>query len=254
MNNLHYQEKGTGQILVLLPGFCESLSIWDAIVPAISKTCHVIAIDLPGFGGSSHITAPTSINQAARQIHQLVQSLNVEQYIVAGHSLGGYISFELARLYPDAVLGIGLIHSTAFTDDDDKIKSRKKVIEFVRNRGVEVFINSFVPQLFADKMSPNITAVINLAKNTPIQSLINYTLAMIEREDSTNTLSEWTKPLRFIAGEQDSIVTIDKSRAHLSHITADEYVEIPEVGHMGMIEAPSKIEKVLSDLVCTVSK
>ncbi len=254
MTRLHYQQQGAGETLVLLPGFCENLSIWDAIVPTLGKSCRVITIDLPGFGESSHLAAPTSINQAASHIHQFLRSLNIDQYIIAGHSLGGYISLELIKLYPDAISGIGLIHSTAFADDKEKTQTRKKIIDFVNKRGVEAFITPFVPQLFVDKKSPNIAAMINSAITTPIASLINYTIAMMERQDRINTLEKWEKPIVFVAGKKDALINIDQSRKHLLYITESQYMEITEIGHVGMIEAPNQVIKALSALLLATSK
>ena len=254
MNHLNYRSAGKGLPLVLLPGFCEDLSIWDAITPELSQQCNVITIDLPGFGGSAHLPTTTSLTSIAKQVNNFIQSLDIQEYIVAGHSLGGYISLELAKLYPKSILGIGLIHSTAFADDDEKIKSRNKTIDFVRKRGVETFIKSFVPQLFSNKKSLNIGRMMDMAKNTPIESLINYTIAMKMRQDYTSTLINWTKPVIFVAGQNDTLVPIEKSKAHRDFIPERDIIELPEIGHMGMLEAPLQITKALLSLVWITSK
>lgn len=254
MNELHYQSTGSGVVFVLLPGFCENLLVWEDIVPELSQECNVITIDLPGFGMSNHLSAPTSLTQIAKQVHGLTQSLDIQKYIVAGHSLGGYIALELARLYPESILGIGLIHSTAFADDDEKTKSRDKTIDFVRKRGVDAFIKSFVPQLFSDKKSLNIPRVIDMTKTISAESLINYTIAMKQRQDYTRTLKNWSKPIIFVAGQNDTLVSIEKSREHQDFISQKCLIELPEIGHMGMFEAPFEITKALSSLVWTLSK
>ena len=254
MDQLNYRSTGTGVPLVLLPGFCEDLSIWDAILPELSQQCNLITIDLPGIGGSDHLPAPTSVTRIAKQVHEFTQSLDIQEYIVAGHSLGGYISLELAKLYPESILGIGLIHSTAFADDNEKIKSRNKTIDFVRKRGVEAFIKSFVPQLFSNKESLNIEKVIDMAKQTPIESLVSYTVAMKNRQDYTTMLRNWAKPVMFVAGQNDTLIPIEKSRAHRDFIQEQNIIELPEIGHMGMYEAPLETIKALSALVWTISK
>ena len=251
---MNYKRQGSGVAVVLLHGFCENLTIWDNITPTLNKTCEVITLDLPGFGGSRHLSAPTTLSEVAEKAHEFLQSIGVSEYVVVGHSLGGYLALELARQYSDAILGIGLIHSTAFADDEEKVNSRKKTIEFVQKRGVELFINSFVPQLFANKKHSNITTVVELAKRTPERSLINYTKAMMIRGNYLLTLKNWTKPLLFIAGTNDSIVPIDKSRKHLQYMSEACFFELPNVGHMGMYESPDEVTGLVGKLVWTISK
>ena len=53
--NIHYENEGSGEVVVLLHGFLENLSMWDEIADELSKTCQVIRIDLPGFGRSDCI-------------------------------------------------------------------------------------------------------------------------------------------------------------------------------------------------------
>ncbi len=254
MKGLYHQEYGSGEVLVLLPGFCESISIWDKIVQGLGKTCRVICIDLPGIGKSAHLKAPISLSHTANQIHSFIRSLGIQRYTVAGHSLGGYLSLELIDQFPESIDGIGMIHSTAFADDEEKISVRKKTIDFVNKRGVELFIKSFVPQLFRDKKSPYITTVINSAKFTTQDSLVNYTIAMMNRKNHTLTLEKWNKRSLFVAGMEDSLVLLAQSRAHLEYISEEKYVELANIGHMGMLEEPVLIEKCLRDLVCTTSK
>ncbi len=254
MNTLYYQRQGAGTPVVLLHGFCETLAVWEAIIPELSKSNQVIALDLPGFGGSDHLQAPTSLKQVAIQVHSFLQSLHIKKYVIIGHSLGGYISLELAKLYPESILGIGMIHSTAFSDNLEKKNIRKKTIDFVRKNGVSAFIKSFVPQLFADKKSPYIKVLIDMAKKTPEKSLINYTIAMMERKDYGLILKNWVNPLIFIAGEKDEIVPIDRSRKHLQYVPENCFFELSEVGHLGMYEASQKVVNLLIKYVYTISK
>lgn len=237
--------------LVLLHGFCETSSIWKEIVNELSAFCEVIVIDLPGFGDSQHLSSSISIGQVAIQVHEFLESINVDEYFVAGHSLGGYISLELAKLYTTSVLGIGLINSTAYADDEEKIHTRKKTFKFVEKWGVETFINSFVPQLFADKKDKKIATVINIAKHTPLQTLINYTTAMMMRKNNVVILMNWNKPLFFFAGFLDALIPIEKSRNHLDFIDERHFIEDKLCSHMGMYEAPKTLITLLSKLVLT---
>lgn len=251
---MYYKKQGKGTAIVFLHGFCETSAIWDPITPLLSKSYQTITLDLPGFGRSRHLEAPTTLSQLAKEVHCFLQSHRVEQYIVIGHSLGGYISLELGETFAESILGIGMINSTAFADGQEKVKTRKKTIRFVEKRGVEAFVKLFVPQLFADKKAKDITTVINLAKSTPEQSVINYSQAMMNRKSYISTLQRWKKPFLFVFGRQDTLVTASKSREHLRYISRNSLVELSEAGHMGTYEAPDKIIKLLIKFVRTIPK
>jgi len=77
---VYYQKTGEGVSLVLLHGFCETSAIWKELINELSASCEVIVIDLPGFGGSQHLSAPTSISQVAEQVHEFLASINIEKY------------------------------------------------------------------------------------------------------------------------------------------------------------------------------
>jgi pimeloyl-ACP methyl ester carboxylesterase len=97
-NKLAHDQTGMGEPLVLLHGIGESVVGWQPVHDALSKEYDVIAIDLPGFGGSPSLppeVAPTAAALADAVERQLDQ-LGVGQFRVAGYSLGARVALELA--------------------------------------------------------------------------------------------------------------------------------------------------------------
>ena len=68
-----------------------------------------------------------------------------------GHSMGGYITLAFAEKYPELLNAFGLFHSTAYADDDAKKETRRKGIEFIKNKGVSAFLKNTTPNLFSEK-------------------------------------------------------------------------------------------------------
>ena len=93
--NLHYKKEGTGEALFLIHGFLENLSMWDEMAVELSKTNQVIRIDLPGFGKSDCIEDIHSMALFAECIKQLLKELNVDKFILIGHSMGGYAGYKV---------------------------------------------------------------------------------------------------------------------------------------------------------------
>src|SRR3954452_17443524 len=114
-----YVDKGEGDAIVLLHGFCGSSMYWDTVIPALSENYRVIAPDLPGHGESSSTLENYSIADIADIIKGLLDQLNIEKVTMFGHSLGGYITLAFAEKFSDQLNGFSLVHSTALPDSEE---------------------------------------------------------------------------------------------------------------------------------------
>ncbi len=99
---LHYVVGGTGDPLVLLPGWPETWWSFHKIMPALAEHHTVIAVDLRGMGASSKPADGYDKKTMARDIHALVKSLGYEKASVAGHDIGSAVAFSYAANFPQA--------------------------------------------------------------------------------------------------------------------------------------------------------
>jgi pimeloyl-ACP methyl ester carboxylesterase len=96
---LHVVRTGAGPPLVLLHGLGADLATWDPVVPLLAPRRDVIAIDLPGFGGSPPVRGePPTAAALARSVAAELDALGVHTAHLAGNSLGGWVALELVRL------------------------------------------------------------------------------------------------------------------------------------------------------------
>jgi len=96
---LNYHHSGKGEPLVLIHGIGSRLQVWDPVLPYLEPEREVIAIDLPGFGASPMPPhdLPPGIETLLAAVTDLLDELGLEQPHVAGNSLGGWLTFELAK-------------------------------------------------------------------------------------------------------------------------------------------------------------
>jgi pimeloyl-ACP methyl ester carboxylesterase len=96
--HLNYHREGSGPPLVLVHGIAATWQCWKPIIPALATKHDVIAPDLPGFGASLAfgIDQP-SVPHFAQSILDLLDSLGVDEFHVAGNSLGGAVAIELTK-------------------------------------------------------------------------------------------------------------------------------------------------------------
>lgn len=250
MSSIYSEVRGEGNPVILIHGFCETSAIWKPLLNKLAFSHQVITLDLPGFGKSPLPSTPFTIADIAEEVHKWMKEKNLLGSVIIGHSLGGYVSLALAEKYPESIKGFGLVHSTAFADDDEKKHSRNKTIEFVRKRGVKVFADSFVSQLFyiknRERLADAITKVTIDAGNTNEETLVSYMEAMRDRPDRANVLKSFDKPILFIAGDQDTSVPFEKSEVQFEFMQQPYLTVLKEVGHMGMYEATSECFESIS--------
>ncbi|MEX0883212.1 MAG: alpha/beta hydrolase [Cyclobacteriaceae bacterium] len=238
MTELKYNDIGKGKAVVLVHGFCETKEIWKVMANSLSKNYRVICPDLPGFGESPLPNKHFDLKEIATMLEIGLSKLEVSSPMVIGHSLGGYICLEMAANMGSGLAGLGLFHSSAFADEEEKKAVRNKTIEFVEKNGVEPFIRSFIPPLFAENnrlpCSDKIERLIMSGLKVKKSSLIAYTQAMRDREDNLETLKNFKGRKLLICGEKDPAVPLDVSRKHKEAVNV--FHEIADCGHMGMFE------------------
>ncbi|MBX2926338.1 MAG: alpha/beta hydrolase [Saprospiraceae bacterium] len=246
-----YDVQGRGPAVVLLHGFCEDSSVWDDFkTDLIEEHYRVICIDLPGFGQSEALPHPT-IEAYADAVHAVVESLDLQQIILIGHSMGGYTALAFAEKHPSLLLGLGMFHSSPYADSAEKKEARRRSIQFVEEQGHVIFVKQLLPVLFSENFARSnsyaVDRLVHAASSYPAAGIIGGLEAMIQRPDRTSILSEAAYPVLFIIGEEDRAIPAEQSLSQ-THLPAVASVHVLEkVGHMGMIEAQKKTQRIVRE-------
>jgi pimeloyl-ACP methyl ester carboxylesterase len=95
--------------LVLLHGYGEHLLTWRSVFDPLSSRYQVVALDLPGFGGSGKPDTAYTLPAMAERVRQFIATWTTPPVILVGHSMGGAIAAEVALAAPDLVQGLILI-------------------------------------------------------------------------------------------------------------------------------------------------
>jgi pimeloyl-[acyl-carrier protein] methyl ester esterase len=108
---LNYEIHGNGHDLVLLHGWSLNLRVWDELKDALSARVRVIAIDLPGHGGSDWDARASTPAAQAWRVHETLAPLT-ERYALLGWSLGGQFALDLAAAMPAGIERLVLVSTT----------------------------------------------------------------------------------------------------------------------------------------------
>lgn len=248
--HIAYTKTGKGHPLMLIHGFPENHGLWQRIVPALSEQFTMLLPDIPGSGESKPGYGETTMEQLADAMKLIAEAEGLSQWVMAGHSMGGYISLAFAEKYPSMIKGLSLIHSTATADDEEKKKKRQKSIDIIKKGGKETFIKEMTPALFAEKFRQENRDVIQeqIARgiNLSDESIIAFYNAMMNRKDRTAILESATYPVQMIIGKEETIAPMNilLEQAAMADVGCISLYE--NSLHMSMIEHPKRLA---SDLI-----
>ena len=251
---IFYKVTGAGQPVALLHGFAEDNTIWKEQVSFLQDYCRLILPDLPGSGQSSMLQSnDITIEDYAACINALLENEGIDKCVLLGHSMGGYITLAFAEMFPDKLKAFGLVHSSAFADNEEKIAVRQKGITMMEEQGVFSFLENTTPNSFSENYKKNepagITALVEQGKSFSKEALIQYYTAMMHRPDRTAVLEKSKVPVLFITGSEDAVIPTDDllKQVHLPKIS---YIHIiKDAGHMSMQEKPAELNNYLLEFV-----
>jgi pimeloyl-ACP methyl ester carboxylesterase len=251
-STIFYRSIGTGKPVVFIHGFGEDGDIWQTQIDFLKERCQLIIPDLPG-SGQSEMIEDMSMEGMADVIKAILDNelQEAEEVFLFGHSMGGYITLAFVEKYPSLLAAFGLIHSSAFADNEEKKNTRAKAITFIEKNGAYDFLKTSIPDLFLKgqegtaSSDPFITELIEKGKNFSPEALIAYYRAMINRPDRIQVLRSFPGPVLFIIGQHDKAIPLQQSLQQC-YLPEQPHVHILRLSaHMGMIEESDKANDAL---------
>src|SRR5215475_8954246 len=115
---MYYEIHGSGRPLVLLHGAFGFAEGWGALLPTLTKTHQVIAIELQGHGHTNDIDRPLTFEQMADDTAALLKQLKVRDADFFGYSMGGTVALGVAIRHPELVRRLAILGSCAGTMKD----------------------------------------------------------------------------------------------------------------------------------------
>ena len=243
---ISYTEQGKGTAVVLLHGFLENQSMWDAFVPEFSKKYRVITIDLLGHGQTDCLGYVHSMEDQADMVHHVLHELKIRKAILVGHSMGGYVALAFAELYPDNMKGLVLLNSTSRADSDERKINRDRAIVAVK-QNYTAFVRMSIANLFSEnnreRLAEQIEKVKIEALKTPLQGIVASLEGMKIRNDREVILHFAPYPIQLILGKKDGVLIYEDNLEQMEG-TKVKLTSFPD-GHMSHIENKNQLMKVL---------
>jgi 3-oxoadipate enol-lactonase len=248
---LAHEIHGNGLPVILIHGFPFDRSIWQPIVPLLKEHARLILPDLRGFGTSPKTEEEAyTMTMHAEDIRFLMERIGIEKAILVGHSMGGYVALAFAHAFPSRLLGMALVASHADPDPPGRREGRLQTAAQIRERGIAPLLEEMPPRL-----TPNPAVqktVYHLIARCSPQTAIRAQLGMAQRDDAFPWLVGIHAPVLILSGEQDPLLIPERLRAMMQVLPDAEWVSLPGVGHMPMLEAPQATAEAIKSLIARV--
>lgn len=253
---VRYVRRGRGPAIVLLHGLASSIYTWADVIPALAQDHDVVAIDLPGFGGSD-IPDDLSSSVYPSTVLALMDRLGISRATLVGNSLGGVVAVMLAARHPERVRRLVLIDSAGFNLEPSRRPLILRLLGFgpvaaaldalpVRRRVVTAALRQVfyerahvtpekVEEYLAPLTRPGATEAIRSLLNQPV----SFGLPALVKEVRVPTLIVWGRSDRWIpAADADRFA---------SAIPAARKVVLEECGHLPQEERPAEVVHLLEE-------
>lgn len=262
----------SSDILVFIHGWLLSRHYWHPLIEQLAPQYQCLAYDLRGFGSSSlPIAMPDVLPSAsyslasyAQDLGQLLERLNLSKVWLVGHSLGGSIALWAAYQFPERVQGIICMNAGGgiyLKQEFDRFRTAGQQIVKLRPRwlaqipGVEfMFLKAgTVRSLSRTWARQRLIDFVTAHPDAALGSLLESTTEA-EVHRLPQLVAKLHQPLYFIAGAQDSIMEPQYVK-HLASFhalfqdNASNVFEIPDCGHLAMLEQPQAVAEIIQTIL-----
>lgn len=236
--------------LVLIHAFPLNARMWEPQLVLAGRGWRVIAPQLRGFGGGAGDPPASSVDDYAGDIVDLLDALHVEEAVIGGLSMGGYVAFALFRLAPRYVRGMVLADTRPQADSPEAIEGRRQMQQLVADKGTPAVADAMLPRLLGATIGshrPEIERrVRSLIEASPPGAIAGAIAAMMSRPDSTPLLGAIRCPTLVLAGEEDVITPPAVAEATARAIAGAELAIVPGAGHLSNLEQPEAFTAALA--------
>ncbi len=251
---MEWREAGAGDPVLFVHGFPFHSAMWGPQLSAMPPGWRGIAPDLRGFGASEGPPeSVTSMDAFADDLARLLDHLRIEQAVVCGLSMGGYVALALWRRHRDRIRAFVLCDTRAGGDSPEAAEARRRLAERVLAEGPAAVADGMLPRLLSPntaRRSPGTVEFVRaMMMETRALTMSRALLGMAERPDSEAMLPEIDVRTLVIVGDEDVITSRGQADMLARGIRPATLAVIEGAGHLPNLEQPAEFNQLLSEFL-----
>ena len=239
---IYYNNKksGSNRAIIFVHGSGGSSYTWKNQL-SLDIDYDLITLDLPSHDKSDNFS-DLSLHLYVDVVHQLIKSLNYENVILCGHSLGGAIVQQYYFTYPKEVLGLILCNAGG------KLRVAPFILKSLKSNYQE-FLDSLPAGAFY-RATPKETIELYIQETSKISADVTYKdFKICDGFDVLSKLSSIEVPCLIIVGKNDQLTPVKYSKFFHNSIKNSELHIINKAGHMVMLEKPDEVNQVIENFI-----
>jgi YbgC/YbaW family acyl-CoA thioester hydrolase len=251
--SLAVEVRGEGPAILFVHGYPLDRSIWREQIDML-EGYRRIAPDLRGMGQSDAPDLGYGMALYAADLAALLDALGVDDVVLCGLSMGGYVAFEFLRQWRSRVRGLVLMDTRAEADSPEVRRARDAAAATARERGAAVVGETMLPKMLAPSTMSGRPEVVDrvrsLMAGTPVAGMVGALGAMRDRAGSESLLPTLADiPTLVMVGAADILTPPDQARAMAEAIPGARLAIIPGAGHLPPVEQPAATAESLLEFL-----
>lgn len=250
---IHVDERGSeGLPLVFLHYWGGSSRTWDHVTAILSKSHRTVSIDHRGWGQSEAPPSGYALTDLAADAEGVIEALNLRDYVLVGHSMGGKVAQLMASRRPQGLAGLVLVAPSPPQPMRMPTEAREMMAQAYSSReAVEATIDKVLtakPLPAADREQ-----VIEDSLRGAPQAKAAWPNAT-SLEDISDKVTTITAPTLVVAGELDRVDSVDLLKAELLTRVPHAVLQVlPGAGHLSMLETPRALAQIIANFANSLS-
>lgn len=256
---LSYDDVGEGRIpIVFLHGFPFDKTMWEKQIEFLKTSYRLIACDIRGFGKSKDEKSPLNINLFTDDLIEFMDKLEIDKAVICGLSMGGYITLNAAKRFPDRFEALILCDTQCIADTPEIKENRLKTIAKIEEEGVSNFNEEFIKSVFHKDSLTDKKELVEELKSVVFANsqriIIQGLLALAIRAETCSTLDRIRIPTLIICGREDAVTPLGQSQYLKEHIIGSTLKIIDDAGHVSNLESPNEFNEHLGEFLINLSE
>ena len=236
-----FDDIGSGAALILLHGYPFDRSMWRDQIDFLSAHGYrVIAPDLRGLGQTLSTGEITTMEDMAQDVAALMDDLKIERAVICGLSMGGYVAFEFAHLFPNKVRALVLAGTRAPADNEQEKQVRKQQAQRMLTEGMNFVADATLAKLLAPRTLAEKPEVVARVREMILRSDPKGAAAaqrgMAVRRNYSDDLPSLDVPALVIVGREDPIRPVADAEFMHRQIRNSRLEIIEDAAHMTNME------------------
>ncbi len=193
---------------------------------------------------SIQVVSPSQ-NTSRKMVQEILENAP-SSFILAGHSMGGWLCLEVLRAAPSRVLRLCLLNTTARGDSEEKKRGRQQMIQRVKEGGFREVVREIVEKFVFNPAVKN--EVERMFLEVGAKTFVHQEEAMLARDECLSILPTIDCPTLVVHAAEDKNFSLEEHRELASSIKGAALAIVENSGHMSPMEAPQAITALLKSI------